>query len=217
MRGMRQRAAARDASGGRWLAAALALGLAGCGHRAPADGGAASGPAARNAAATAPARTPAADSGPVNAVAGARLAGLLPARIGTMRRTGLDSTCCGLPGMSGSHAVARYAGPSGTLTLTLTDMADGRGMLGMLDVLQSTTSADGSFVSTRRQADGLLVEKHQPASGARPEQDVCEKVVAHRFVIQAQGDSLSPLCRAVAAVAAAALPPLARAAGAPAH
>lgn len=217
MRGLRQRDAARGVSGSRWTAAALILALAGCGHRAPADGGAASGPAARNAAATAPARTPAADTGPVNAVAGARLASLLPARIGTMQRMTLDSTCCGLPGLSQSHAVARYAGPDGTLTLTLTDMGDERGMLGMLDVLQSTTSADGSFVRTRRQADGVRVEKHQPASAGRPEQDVCEQVVAHRFVIQAQGDSLPPLCPAVAAVPASALPPLARAAGVPAH
>jgi hypothetical protein len=214
MRDLRQRDAAHGQAG-RWVAAALVLVLAGCGHRAPADGAGASGPAARNAAGATIAQTRAADTGPVNAVAGAQLAGLLPARIGTLRRTSLDSTCCGLPGMSTSHAVARYAGPGGTLTLTLTDMGDERGMLGMLDVLQSTTSADGSFVRMRRQADGVRVEKHQPASAARPEQDVCEQVVAHRFVIQAQGDSMPPLCRAVAAVPASALPPLARAAGVP--
>jgi hypothetical protein len=211
MRDLRQRDTAHGVSG-RWVAAALVLVLAGCGHRAPASGGAAPGPAQQTIAA---APTQAADTGPVNAVAGAQLAGLLPARIGTLRRTSLDSTCCGLPGMSTSHAVARYAGPGGTLTLTLTDMGDERGMLGMLDVLQSTTSADGSFVRMRRQADGVRVEKHQPASAARPEQDVCEQVVAHRFVIQAQGDSMPPLCRAVAAVPASALPPLARAAGVP--
>ena len=119
--------------------------------------------------------------------------------------------------MSTSRAVAGYAGPSGALTLALTDMGDERGMLGMLDVLQSTTSADGSFVRARRQADGLRLEKHQPATGTRPEQDVCEKVVDHRFVIQAMGDSLAPLCGAVEAVPAAALPPLAKAADTPAH
>ena len=194
------------------MMAALVLALAGCGHRAPANGGAVPGLAGQT---ITPAPAPAADSGPVNAVAGAQLAGLLPARIGTLRRTGLDSACCGLPGMSTSHAVAHYAGPDGALTLTLTDMGDERGMLGMLDVLQSTTSADGSFVRTRRQADGVRVEKHQPASAGRPEQDACELVVARRFVIQARGDSLPPLCRAVAAVPASALPTLARAAGVP--
>ena len=215
MPGLHLRDSARGVSG-RWTAAALILALAGCGHRAPADGGAASAPAAQTTAG-AQAQAQAADNGPVNAVAGAQLAGLLPARIGALRRTSLASTCCGLPGMSTSHAVAGYAGPGGALTLTLTDMGDERGMLGMLDVLQSTTSADGSFVHTQRQADGLRIEKHQPATGAKPEQDVCEKVVAHRFVIQAQGDSLPPLCPAVAAVPAAALPPLAKAAGVPAH
>lgn len=214
MRGLSMRDTARGASA-RWAAAALVLTLAGCDHRAPADGAAASGSAARTAAETTPAATRAADTGPVNAVAGAQLASLLPARVGTLQRTGVDRACCGLPGMSTSHAVARYAGPGGALTLTLTDMADERGMLGMLELLQSTTSADGSFVRARRQADGVRVEKHQPASAGRSEQDVCEQVVAHRFVIQAQGDSLPLLCRAVAAVPASALPPLARAAGVP--
>ena len=216
MRGLRHRDIARGVSG-RWTAAALTLALAGCGHHVPANGGAASTHAGQTTAGVTAAQAQAADNGPVNAVAGAQLAALLPARIGALRRASLASTCCGLPGMSTSHAVAGYAGPGGVLTLTLTDMGDERGMLGMLDVLQSTTSADGSFVRTRRQADGLRVEKHQPAAGTRPEQDVCEKVVDHRFVIQAQGDSLPPLCRAVAAVPAAALPPLAKAAGTPAH
>lgn len=215
MRGPCHRHAARGMSG-RWLAATLVLGLAGCGHRAPAGSTDASA-AARTTASAAPAQAPAADSGPVNAVAGAQLAELLPARIGTLQRMTRDSACCGLPGLSQSHAVARYAGADGTLTLTLTDMGDERGMLGMLDVLQSTTSADGSFVRTRQQADGLQVEKHRPAGAGRPEQDVCEKVVAHRFVIQARGDSLPPLCPAVAAVPVASLPTLARAAGVPAH
>lgn len=153
----------------------------------------------------------------VNAVPGAQLASLLPQTVNGMKRTDVHTTCCGLPGMTVSNAVGTYIGPGGPITLTVTDMADERGMLALLSIQQNLTSSDGSFQKVIPGPDGPVIEKHVAAQAGKAQQNVCEKVVARRFLIAAQGPTWQPLCPALEAVNAGLLPSMARAAGVPGH
>lgn len=153
----------------------------------------------------------------VNAVSGAELASVLPKTVNGLQRADVHTTCCGLPGMNVSTAVGTYTGTGGPITLTLTDMADERGLLALLSFQQNLTSSDGSFQKVISGSDGTVIEKHVAAQAGKPQQNVCEKVIARRFLIEAQGPTWQPLCPALEAVDAGSLPSMARAAGTPGH
>ena len=125
---------------------------------------------------------------------------LLPAALGNLARTSIESSSMGAGGISGAQAEARYGEGESAITLTVTDMGaiGGIAALGSAFNVQSSKQDATSYEKVGT-VDGRMTTERFDSASKRGEYST---IVAGRVMVQAEGNaaSIDVLKGAVAAV-----------------
>jgi hypothetical protein len=128
------------------------------------------------------------------------LQGLLPASLGGLTRSSIESASMGAAGVGGSQAEARYTGGDSDIKLTVTDMGalGGLAALGGALNVQSSKQSGTSYEKIGK-VDGRLTTEKFDSADKRGEYST---IVGDRIMVQAEGTvtSIDVLKGAVAAV-----------------
>jgi Yip1 domain len=134
------------------------------------------------------------------AIAPEVLQGLLPASLGGLTRSSIESSSMGAAGVGGSQAEARYGSGESEITLTVTDM----GVIGGLAALGSafnvqSSKQDGTSYEKVGKVDGRMTTEKFDSADKRGEYST---IFGDRIMVQAEGNaaSIDVLKGAVAAV-----------------
>jgi hypothetical protein len=128
------------------------------------------------------------------------LQGLLPASLGGLTRSSIESASMGAVGVGGSQAEARYTGGDSEIKLTVTDMGalGGLAALGGALNVQSSKQSGTSYEKIGKVDGRMTVEKFDSAD----KRGEYSTIFGDRIMVQAEGtaDSIDVLKGAVAAV-----------------
>jgi Yip1 domain len=128
------------------------------------------------------------------------LQGLLPAALGGLTRSSIESSSMGAAGMGGSQAEARYGNGDNEIKLTVTDMGalGGLAALGGALNVQSSKQSGTSYEKIGK-VDGRMTTEKFDSADKRGEYST---IVGDRIMVQAEGTaaSIDVLKGAVAAV-----------------
>jgi hypothetical protein len=131
----------------------------------------------------------AAAAGAVQAVPGDTLKGMLPAAVGAFARSEVSSTSAGAAGLGGTNAEGVYARGSDQLTLSITDMASAKGLMGMAGAFNVTSSKEtATGYEKMGKVDGRMTSEEYDRTAKSGEYSV---VVADRFMVKAHGNNVS--------------------------
>ncbi len=128
------------------------------------------------------------------------LQGLLPASLGGLARTSIESASMGAAGMGGSNAEARYGTGDNVITLTVTDLGAIGGIAAIGSALNIQSSKqDGSSYEKVGKVDGRMTTEKYDSASKRGEYGT---LVGDRIMVQAEGNaaSIDAFKSAVAAV-----------------
>jgi Yip1 domain len=128
------------------------------------------------------------------------LQGLLPASLGGMARTSIESASMGAAGVGGSNAEARYGSGDNEITLTVTDLGALGGLAAMGSALNVQSSKqDATSYEKIGKVDGRMTTEKYDSTSKHGEYGT---LVGDRIMVQAEGTapSIDAFKSAVAAV-----------------
>ena len=117
------------------------------------------------------------------------LQGLLPATIGGLTRTSVESSSMGAAGVSGAQAEARYGSGDNVITLTVTDLGAMGGLAAMGSALNIQSSKqDATSYEKVGKVDGRMTTEKYDSTDKRGEYGT---LVGDRIMVQAEGNAAS--------------------------
>lgn len=128
------------------------------------------------------------------------LQGLLPATLGGLARSSVESSSMGAAGVGGAQAEARYGSGDNVITLTVTDLGAMGGLAAMGSALNIQSSKqDGTSYEKMGKVDGRMTTEKYDSADKRGEYGT---LVGDRIMVQAEGTapSIDTFKSAVAAV-----------------
>lgn len=137
---------------------------------------------------------------PAQVIAPDVLQGMLPAALGGLQRTAIESSSAGAGGVGGSNAEARYGAGDNEIKLTITDMGAMGGLAALGGALNVQSSKqDGTRYEKMGKVDGrITTEKFDTATKS----GTYSTIVSDRVMVEAEGNapSIDVLKAAVTAV-----------------
>lgn len=127
---------------------------------------------------------------PAQVIAPDVLQGLLPAALGSLQRTAIESSSAGAAGVGGSNAEARYGSGDSQITLKITDMGGAMGGLAALGGALNLQSSkqDGTRYEKVGKVDGrMTTEKFDTATKS----GTYNTIVGDRVMVEAEGNAPS--------------------------